>query len=419
MRVETVLNHVSPFKRFVFADCRWGNDGPETALELTIHPRKNGLAVASCCGRVSPLYDASPEERVFHFIPLWNIPVRFRYRMRRVTCPVHGVHVERVPWAEGKEHLTKAAQLFLARWARHLSWKGTAEAFGFSWDDVFRSIKAVVAWGLKHRSLEGIRSIGVDELLAHKGYKFVTLVYQLDEGCRRLLYVGPKRKVRSLLGFFRMLGKERCEALRFICSDMWKPYIKVIRKKAPHALHILDRFHIVANLNKAVDKVRAAEAKALAVAGFGQPLAHLKYCFLKKVENLTGIQEARLAEVLRVDYKSVRAYLLKESFQGLWNYSSVHWAQWYLRQWCARAMRSRLTPVKKFARSVRKFELEILNWFRARKAFSSGIVEGFNRKANLVTRKSYGFRTDNAHKIALYHNLGQLPEPPWATHRFC
>jgi len=200
---------------------------------------------------------------------------------------------------------------------------------------------------------------------------------------------------------------------------MWRPYVKVIAKKIPDALHILDRFHIVQNLNKAIDKIRAEEIKRLASEGYDQEvLRNTKYCFLKNEENLTDNQKAKLDDVLQYDLKSVRAYLLKESFQLFWNYKSPRWAEWYLNRWCARAMRSRLEPIKKFARMIRRYQPLIMNWFKAKKAYSSGIVEGMNRKINLVTRKSYGFRSYDVLKIALFHNMGELPEPDF-THRFC
>jgi len=79
-----------------------------------------------------------------------------------------------------------------------------------------------------------------------------------DAGCRRLLWIGQERKTKTLLRFFRWLGKDRTSELRFICRDMRKPYLKVIAKKAGHAIHILGRFHIMASLSKAIDQVRAA-----------------------------------------------------------------------------------------------------------------------------------------------------------------
>ena len=121
--------------------------------------------------------------------------------------------------------------------------------------------------------------------------------------------------------------------------------------------------------------------------------------------------------MLEYDLKSVRAYQLKESFQFFWTYTSPYWAEWYLEKWCARAMRSRLDPIKGFVKTIRRHQPLIMNDFKAKKAYSSGVVEGLNRKVNLVTRRAFGFRSYEVLKIALFHTMGNLPEPE-LTHRF-
>ena len=215
-----------------------------------------------------------------------------------------------------------------------------------------------------------------------------------------------------------MLGQKQSEALEYIASDMWKPYLTVIAKHAAQAVHVLDRFHIVANVSKAVDEVRAEEAKSLARNGYEPVLKKTRWCFLKRPENLTPTQSTKLTDVLRYNLRTVRAYLLKESLDALWRYNTPHWAGWFLDRWCARTMRSRLEPMKKIARSLRRHRPLILNWFRAQKELSSAAVEGLNANAKLAIRKARGFRTHEALEIALFHQLGRLPEPEM-THRFC
>jgi transposase len=419
VRLETILNKVHPLKSFVYRKSGYEMIGGRKTIVVDIIPRGNGIPRCSVCGSRAPLYDRGGHERLFKFVPLWNTPSYLRYTRRRVQCATHGVRVEWIPWSEGNSHLTKAFRIFLAGWARRLSWAETARFFQATWDDVFRSVKYVVEWGLAHRSLDGVTAIGVDEVQFGKGHNYITVVYQLDAAARRLLYVGQDRTAKCLLRFFFKFGRERCAALKFVCSDMWKPYLKVIRKMAPQALNILDRFHIVQHMGKAIDKVRAEEVRQMKEKGYdSESLKHTKYCFLKNEENLSDKQRDRLDSVLKLGLKSVRAYLLKESFRLFWQYKSPYWAEWYLEKWCARAMRSRLEPIKQFVKMVRKHQPLIMNWFKAKKAFSSGIVEGLNRKLNLVTRKAFGFRSYEVLEIALFHTLGKLPEPE-STHKFC
>ena len=297
MQLKTILNRVEHFKSFVYGKVRWV-DAEEPTIEVQIEARRNGRPICSSCHHPAPGYDRLAERR-FEFVPLWGIAVYFVYAMRRVECPACGVKVEEVPWCDGKNQLTTTYRWFLAGWAKRISWKGVASVFHTTWQDVFRSVKHAVSWGLAHRSLEGIAAIGVDEIQWQRGHKYLTLVYQIDEDCRRLLWAGKDRTTKTLLRFFRMLGKERSGQLRFVCSDMWKPYLKVIGKKAGQAIHVLDRFHIMAKMNKAIDEVRAAEAKRLDRDGYEPVLKHSRWCLLKRKENLTEKQAVKLSELLQ------------------------------------------------------------------------------------------------------------------------
>jgi len=120
-----------------------------------------------------------------------------------------------------------------------------------------------VEWRHAHQELSGEQAIGVDEIAWKKGHKYLTLVYQIDNHCKRLLWIGKERKTKTLLGFFRWFGTERSQALKYICTDTWKPYLKVIAKKASQALNVLDRFHMMAHFGMALDEVRAGEVKEL------------------------------------------------------------------------------------------------------------------------------------------------------------
>lgn len=417
MLLKTILNRIERYKSFVYGKVRMLEENGELAIEVEIEARTNGRSICSGCGNPAPGYDRLAKRR-FEYVPLWGIAVYFVYAMRRVECSRCGVKVERVPWAEGKSPLTTSYKWFLARWAKRLSCQGVARVFQTTWEHVFRSVKYAVSWGLAHRDLEGIEALGVDEIQWQRGHKYLTLVYQIDEGCRRLLWVGKDRTTKTFLRFFRMFGKERSSQLRFVCSDMWKPYLKVIAKKAGQAVHVLDRFHVMAKMNKAIDEVRAAEAKRLERDGYEPVLKHSRWCLLKREENLTEKQAVKLSELLRYNLQSVRSRLMREDFQQFWEYFYPACAAKFLDEWCTRTMRSKIDPMKKIAKTLRRHRDLILNWFRAEGAISAGIAEGLNNKAKLTMRKAYGFRTEKAIEIALYHQLGDLPEPKF-THRFC
>jgi transposase len=200
MQLKTILNRVQNFKSFVYGKVRWVDEATEPTIEAELRPRANGQAMCVGCQRRRPGYDTLPVRR-FEFIPMWGIKVFFIYAPRRVSCPDCGIRVERMPWATGKHQLTETYAWFLAGWARRLSWKEVAEAFRTTWDHVFCSVEMAVAWGRVHQDLSGIEAIGVDEIAWQRGHNYLTLVYQIDAECRRLLWIGQERKAKTLLRF--------------------------------------------------------------------------------------------------------------------------------------------------------------------------------------------------------------------------
>lgn len=416
MQVKTILNRLQKHKSFVYGTGRLRRIKGRLSLEVTIRPRKNSRPVCSGCNRSGPRYDRLTPRR-FEFVPLWGLAVYFVYRMRRVDCRACGVKVERVPWGSGGSRLTNTYRWFLSSWARRLSWQEVADVFGTSWQTVFRAVRDTVIWGLIHRKWGKIEALGVDEIAWRKGHQYLTLVYQIDEGRKRLLYVGRNRTEASLRTFFGIMPRRVARGLRFVCSDLWKPYLTVLAEYASQAVHVLDRFHLMVHFSKAIDEIRADEARRMKQDGYEPVLKHTRWCLLKRPVHMTTKQTVKLAELMKYNLRTVRAYLLKEDFQRFWEYVSPIWAARFLDEWCVRTMRSQLKPLKKVARMVREHRPLILNWFRARGAISAGVVEGFNNKAKLTTKKAYGFRTYDAIEIALYHQLGQLPQRKF-THSF-
>lgn len=420
LEVKTLLNRIQHFVGFIYRSIRLRGSGGSQRIEVRIEPHQGIRGKCAECLGSCPGYDLLPERR-WRFVPLWGIGVHFFYTPRRVECAAHGVGVEHIPWSQGKRPLTTAMMVFLARWARRLSWRETAGVFETSWESVYRSVQWFVEWGLAHRQLEGIQAIGIDEIHWGQGLRsenFLTVIYQIDAHCRRLLWVGKKRTQATLRRGLAALGPAVVSGLRFVCSDMWQPYLRVMAAQAGHALHVLDRFHITSHLNQALDQVRRAESARL----HGQPgakrLKKMRWKLLKRGSRVLGYARVKLDRLVFSKLATGRAWILKETFDHFWSYKSLVWAQGFLDYWCSRAMRSRIEPMQKVARMLRSHEDLILNWFKAKGEISNGVVEGLNNKIRVVTRRAYGFRTYDAMETALYHTLGHLPEPE-STHRFC
>lgn len=417
LNLKTILNLKENHRFFVYQDVRLSKTAGGTRIEVKVEPRKGSRGICSCCGDKCPGYDRLPQREFVH-VPLWGLPVVFLYCMRRLECDSCGVISESVPWSTGKSPLTISYGWFLSEWAKMMSMQEVARQFKSSWHYVFSAVEMAVEWGRSRMDLSNIEAIGVDEIHWSKKLGFMTMVYQIDNHCKRLLWCGEERKERTIVAFFDWFGERRSLKLKFVCSDMWKPYLKIIALRAKGALNILDRFHIAQKLGKAIDEIRAMETKELVRKGKDVILRHSRWCVLKNPENLTEKQKVKLEDLLSCNLKTIRAYLLKEHFQNFWDYTSPIWAGKFLDQWCNQVMRSKLEPMKKVAKTIRNHKTLILNWFEAKNEISLGAVEGQNNKAKVVIRKSYGFREPEVLKISLYHKLGKLPIPDLAHEYF-
>ena len=411
------MNECCDFKHFVIVAAKFSKDKKRIVVEL--RARANSKPICSGCQILGPGYDRLPEKQV-QFIPFWGFQVFFNYAMRRVDCKNCGVKVESVPWASGKQTLTHHYAKYLADWAKDISWKRVAQRFRTSWQTVYRAIEIVVSYGLAHRCVKGVESLGIDELNYQTGHKYMTLVYQIDKGCKRLLWVGKGRTKKTMRRFFAdmwHLDRSFRKNIKVVCTDMWKAYLQVIKEKIPHAINILDRFHVMQKFSKALDQIRVQEVKRLKAEGKEPVLKHSRWCFLKRRFNLTRSQRGKLKELVEMNLNIVKAYLLKEQFHKFWEYKSPTWAGKFLTNWCELVKEAELQPMTKVAEMLQNHRELLLNYFRAKKSFNSAIVEGLNLKINLTIRKAFGFRSFQVLQTALYHQLGELPEPTF-THEF-
>ena len=421
LTIKSLLRRLQDLAGFIITQTKLVDSKGALCIEVHLAADPRRKPRCSKCREACAWYDTLPE-RCWKCVPLWNIPVKKFYARRRVNCPHDGVVVEHLPWNVGKSPYTKDFMLFLARWARRLSWKETATIFKTSWEAVRRSVEWVVSYGLANRSLEGVSALGTDELHRGRGKKstnFLTLIYQINAGVRRLLWVGLKRKESTLKRGFACLEQARpgfLLGIKVICSDMWKPYLEVIKALVPHALNILDPFHIAQQMNTAVDNVRRGEQARLSQAG-KQSVKHGRFLLLRRGTRVLGHARIKLKAVLRSLRQTSRAWELKESFRRFWHYRSELWAGAFLRAWVTRALRSRLEPMRKVARMMRSHHDLLMNYFRAKREYNSAVVEGLNNKARIALCRSYGHRSFEILQLVLYHNLGDLPEPE-SIHRF-
>jgi transposase len=365
----------------------------------------------SGCGTFAMVRDRLQQRRWRH-VPLWGMPCVLRYRPARVRCELCGITVEAIPWSQGKSPIAQPLIVVLATWSRLLAWDVVARLFGVRWSTVYAAVQSAVEYGVARRDLSGVIILGIDELSRRKRHVYHTNVYDLQT--KRLLWSAEGRSARTLQDFFDWFGVENTARIQGICCDMWAPYVEVVKRRASGATLVFDRFHVVAKLLLAVDKVRTAEAKAMR-SRYPKVLAHTRYIFLKNPENLTEWERIKLRDLERWNLRTVRAYLLKELFNRLWSYKRKAFARRFLERWFWWATHSRLKPLRDFAWMMRRHIEGILAWFDLR--IDNGAVEAMNNNAKAISHRARGYRTAKAFTTSMLHCMGglQLPE---TVHRF-
>lgn len=381
----------------------------ETGEHMVVHIDRLGnrlLRCGVCRRRCLKVHDIRTE-REWRDLSMRKLPLKLRYRPRRVECPRCGVRVEDFPWSEPWARVTTALANAVAALARELSLQGTAREYGLDWKSVAAIVKRAVRYGLKHRARPPVHAIGIDEVSRRKGQVYLTVVYDLER--RVLLWAGDDRTEEAVRPFFtEELGKRRCRTLRVVCMDMWAPYAKLVRDHAVNAQILFDRFHIVKHLNDAVDTARRELWRQL-TAKERVDFKGTRWLLLKNPWNLTNTQKDRLSTLIRWNTPLVRAWYLKESFQLFWTYQQPGRAKQHLLKWMNSAMRSRLEPFKKFVRMLRSHLDGVLAWTKTR--LSNAATEGMNNKIKSISHRSFGFRSADLFIALIYHCCARLPLP--------
>jgi transposase len=253
------------------------------------------LRCGVCRKRCREVHDIR-KQREWRDLSMRKLPLKLRYRPRRVECPRCGVRVEDFPWAEPWARVTTALSNAVAVLARELSWQGTAREYGLNWKSVATIVKRAVQYGLKHRARPPVHAIGIDEVSRRKGQVYLTVVYDLER--RVLLWVGDDRTEEAVRPFFTQeMGKRRCRTLRVVCMDMWAPYVRLVHDHAVNAQILFDRFHIVKHLSEAVDTARRELWRQL-TSKEKVEVKGTRWLLLKNPWNLTNDQKERLSTLV-------------------------------------------------------------------------------------------------------------------------
>jgi transposase len=363
------------------------------------------------CGLLCRLYDHQAERRWRH-LDTCQYRTILHAEPPRSECSEHGVKVVRLPWAESGSRFTALFEGLAIAWLKSASQQAVADLLRLSWDEMHGIMERAVARGLKRRAAETIRHLGVDEKAFRKGHSYVTLVNDLERS--RVLYVAEERKQSSLDGFWPTLSAEQMASIEAVAMDMWDPYVASTQAHLPGAESkiVFDKFHVAKHLSEAVDQVRRREHKTLKAAGDDR-LSGTRYDWLR---NRAAMEPAdrRQFDVLRQSgLKTARAWALKETAMALYHYIYERPARKHFRWWWNWAQRSRLEPIKRVARMLKRRFENVITYLRHR--ITNAGSESLNAKIQWVKYTARGFRNRQNFINAIYFHCGGLDMNPVPT----
>jgi len=260
------------------------------------------------------------------------------------------------------------------------------------WHTVKELDKEYMREQLKRAGLPKPKVIGIDEISVRKRHTYRIVVSDIEKR-RAIWFGGVDRSEKSMNEFYAFLGEEPSQKIRLAVMDMWKPFRKSTKAKAPQAAILFDKFHILSHLGTALDKVRKMEYGRLTGAK-RKFIKGQKYVLLSHKENLTTEGRQSLKLLLRANKRLNTAYLLKESFSQLWDYKTEGWARRFFDNWKAQLKWQRLKHFEKFAEMVERHWDGIAAYCKPENKVALGFVEGLNNKIRVFQRRAYGLRDE-------------------------
>jgi len=377
-------------------------DQPNKKVEVFLE--HEGKTACPECGEDCGRYDS--RERRWRHLDTCQFQTILIAKVPRIDCPTHGVRQVRVPWAEEGSQFTAMFECLVIDWLRESNTAAVARVMGLSWDEVHGIMSRAAARGLERRKLTLPTGLGVDETSFQKRHEYVTVVCDRCEG--KVLHVADGRSTEALSGFYRQFTQAELACIDTISMDMCQQYIQATHACVPAAEEKIafDRYHVAQHLGDAVDSVRREENKKLLLEG-DERLKGSKYVWLQNPANMSETTSRSLDALKGTVLRTARAWAIKEAAASLWDFSSWSRAKKAWLRWYGWAIRSRLAPVKKVARMVKRHLVGILNAVvtGATNAMAEG---GINSSIQRIKYNARGYRNRDNFRAAIYFHLGGL-----------
>jgi transposase len=409
-------------------------------IVVALRPYRRRQRRCPICGRRCDFYDAKHKPRKWRAMDLAGAKCYLEYRPSRVCCPIHGVHVESVPWARHRSRFTRDFEDWVAWLCVHCTISATAELARVEWRSVGDICKRVyddleAARGTDR--FDGLRRIGIDETSCKRGHKYLTVIVDHDRGCLIWAHEGYGKDVLAL--FFNELTREQRRAIEVVTADGARWIKSQVKRLCPNARWVMDPFHVVSWMNDALDAVRCEEwqvAKRAARDAMpkrdrpGRPakgdetpeetktlkaaadaIKGSRYALVKNPDDLSDAQRAKLDEVRRAGSRLFRAWELKEDLRAVFQAGGAKEAEALLDDWLRRASRCRIPQIVAVNKKVRHRRDDIIAAVDL--GISNARVEAINNKIKVTVRMGYGFRnTDNLIALLMLRCSDTKPQLP-------
>lgn len=377
---------------------------PESG-RLDIHldfPRGARFACPECDQQDCRVHDT--ETKTWRHLDFFQHQAYLHARVPRVRCPAHGVRQVALSWARPGSGFTLLFEALLLELSPHMPVAAIARMVDEHDTRIWRVLEHYVEKARQELDFSQVTRVGVDETSARRGQDYVSLFMDLDTP--RVMFATKGRDAATVARFAQDLIAHSGDPdqVTSVCCDMSPAFIRGVTDHLKSAEITFDRYHVIAQLNTAVDAVRRGERKT------HPELARTRYIWLKRPANLTVSQAETLAWLTRPSSRlaTARAYRWRMDFDGFYD-QPPELAEAYLRRWCRGAIRSRLEPIKTFVAMIGAHWDGILRWHQTRS--SNGILEGTNSLIQAAKRKARGYRSKTKMITIIYLIAGRLPLP--------
>jgi transposase len=386
----------------------WIDDAGAVIVAARPWAREQGRC--GICRRRCPGYDWGEGRRRWRALDLGTTRAFVQADAPRVRCRRHGVIVAAVPWARHDSSFTRAFEDQCAWLAVNTSASAVAALMRTTWRTVGWICARVSDEARAQRDLlGGLRRIGFDEISVRKGQTYLTVV--VDHHTGRLVWAAPGRDRKTVEKFLELLGNERCAQVELVSCDMASWITIPLAERCPNAQVCLDPFHIVKLATDALDEIRREvwnEARRQGNIALARDLKGARFALWKNPENLTARQQLKLASIAEINKRLYRAYLLKEQLRQIYRVNADE-ALAILDAWLKWARRCRLAPFVKLARTIRDQRAAIKAAIHNK--LSNARVEQINTQIRLITRRGFGYHSQQAVIALAMLSLGGLCPP--------